>query len=178
MEDVLSTLSNDGIQRSSLYLAWDFTVASEHSLAGRALAIRDNALHQLGDDTPGDGVVDGDSPTFHVTNVVAAPDANTYRQIDGELTNIPCYLNNGDCKPGGRFNFKPNGDVDATPTGIADDVDAGTTGVRFRCIIPNSAVDGTDVVPTSSGISAVTDGRCSKSASFSAWLIVSSPIFR
>ncbi len=152
MEDVLSTLSNDGIQRSSLYLAWDFTVASEHSLAGRALAIRDNALHQLGDDTPGDGVVDGDSPTFHVTNVVAAPDANTYRQIDGELTNIPCYLNNGDCKPGGRFNFKPNGDVDATPTGIADDVDAGTTGVRFRCIIPNSAVDGTDVVPTSSGI--------------------------
>jgi hypothetical protein len=152
MEDVLSTLSNDGIQRSSLYLAWDFTVASEHSLAGRALAIRDNALHQLGDDTPGDGVVDGDSPTFHVTNVVAAPDANTYRQIDGELTNIPCYLNNGDCKPGGRFNFKPNGDVDATPTGIADDVDAGTTGVRFRCVIPNSAVDGTDVVPTSSGI--------------------------
>ena len=152
MEDVLSTLSNDGIQRSSLYLAWDFTVASEHSLAGRALAIRDNALHQLGDDTPGDGVVDGDSPTFHVTNVTPAPDANTYRQIDGELTNIPCYLNNGDCKPGGRFNFKPDGDVDATPTGIADDVDADTTGVRFRCIIPNSAVDGTDVVPTSSGI--------------------------
>ena len=46
-------------------MTWDFTVASEHSLAGRALAIRDDALAQLGDDTPGDGVIDGSAPTFH-----------------------------------------------------------------------------------------------------------------
>ena len=72
IDDVLSTLQSDGIQRQGLYLAWDFTVASEHSLAGRALAIRDDALHQLGDDTPGDGVVDGDAPSFHITNVVNA----------------------------------------------------------------------------------------------------------
>jgi hypothetical protein len=156
MEDLLSTLTGDGIQRSSLYLAWDFTVASEHSLAGRALAIRDNALNQLGDDTPGDGVVDGDAPTFHITNVVNAPDAslpaNTLRLVDGELTDIPCYLDNGDCHPGGQFNFKPNGDVDPTPTGIADDPDGATTGVQFECVVPNSAVTGTDVNPTKSGI--------------------------
>ena len=156
IDDVLSTLQSDGIQRQGLYLAWDFTVASEHSLAGRALAIRDDALHQLGDDTPGDGVVDGDAPSFHITNVVDAPNpdlpANTLRLVDGELTDIPCYLDNGDCHPGGKFNFQSNGDVDANPTGIADDPDSGTTGVRFECVIPNSAVTGTDVNPTKSGI--------------------------
>jgi hypothetical protein len=161
MEDVLSTLEDDGIQRQGLYLAWDFTVASEHSLAGRALAIRDDALHQLGDDTPGDGVLDGDPPSFHISDVwnspADAPDpgdfpANTRRVVFGELTNIPCYLNNLDCKPGGNFNFQSNGDVDSTPTGTADDPDSGTTGVRFECVIPNSAIDGTDVVPTQSGI--------------------------
>jgi hypothetical protein len=157
MEDLLSTLQDDGIQRQDLYLAWDFTVASEHSLAGRALAIRDDALHQLGDDTPGDAVVDGDAPTFHITSVQDAPDpdvpANTLRLIDGELTDVPCYLNNGDCHPGGTFNFKSNGDVDSTATGIADDPDSVTTGVRFECVVPNSALTGgTTVNPTQSGI--------------------------
>jgi hypothetical protein len=156
LEDLISTLQSDGIQRANLYMTWDFTVASEHSLAGRALAIRDDALHQLGDDTPGNESIDGDAPAFHITSVKDAPDpdvpANTLRLIDGELTDIPCYLNNGDCHPGGTFDFQSNGDVDATPTGIADDPDSGTTGVRFECVIPNSAVSGTDVNPTQSGI--------------------------
>jgi hypothetical protein len=155
MEDLLSTLEGDGIPRGNLYLAWDFTVASEHSLAGRALAIRDDALHQLGDDTPGDSVIDGNAPTFHITSVEDNPanlPANTLRQVDGELTNIPCYLDNGNCLPGGKFNFQSNGDVNATPTGIADDPDTGTTGVRFECVIPKSAETGTVVNPTQSGI--------------------------
>ena len=155
MEDVLTTLENDGIPRSNLYLAWDFTVASEHSLAGRALAIRDNALAQLGDTTPGDGQLDGSAPSFHVTSVETNPanlPANTLEQVDGELTNVPCYLNNGNCHPGGTFNFQSNGDVNATPTGTADDPDTGTTGVRFECLIPNSAVAGSTLHPTQSGI--------------------------
>ncbi len=156
MESLLQTLAADGIQRSNLYLAWDFTVASEHSLAGRALAIRDDALSQLGDDTPGDQHLDGSAPTFHITSVLNAGDpgvpANTLRLIDGELTNVPCYLNNGDCHPGGTFNFEPNGDVDATSTGTADDPDPATTGVRFECVIPNSAVAGSTLHPTESGI--------------------------
>jgi hypothetical protein len=154
MEDLFSTLQGDGIQRSNLYMTWDFTVASEHSLAGRALAIRDNALHQLGDDSPGNGTIDGSSPTFHISNVIDAPNAalpaNTLRQVDGELTNIPCYLH-PNCQPGGTFNFLPNGDVDPTPNGTADD-NSTTTGVRFRCLVPNSAVTGTTVNPTQSGI--------------------------
>jgi hypothetical protein len=155
MEDVLTTLTNDGFARSSLYMAWDFTVASEHSLAGRALAIRDDALSHLGDTTPGDGQLDGSAPAFHITNVETNPanlPANTLEQVDGELTDVPCYLNNGDCHPGGTFNFHANGDVNATSTGIADDPDAATTGVRFRCLIPNSAVSGGTLHPTQSGI--------------------------
>jgi hypothetical protein len=157
MQDVLDTLQSDGIPKASLYMAWDFTVASEHSLAGRALAIRDNALHQLGDNTPGDGLLQGSAPTFHISSVQNAPDpdvpANTLRLIDGELTNVPCYLNNGNCHPGGTFNFQSNGDVNATPTGIADDPNAATTGVRFECVVPNSALTGgTTVNPTESGI--------------------------
>ena len=154
MEDLFSTLQGDGIQRSNLYMTWDFTVASEHSLAGRALAIRDNALHQLSDDSPGNGTIDGSSPTFHISNVIDAPNAalpaNTLREVDGELTNIPCYLH-PNCQPGGTFNFLPNGDVDPTPNGSADD-NSTTTGVRFRCLVPNSAVTGTTVNPTQSGI--------------------------
>ena len=155
MNDVLTTLQNDGIPRSNLYMAWDFTVASEHSLAGRALAIRDNALAQLGDTTPGDGNLDGSAPSFHITSVETNPvnlPANTLEQVDGELTNVPCYLNTHDCHPGGTFNFQSNGDVNATPTGIADDPNTGTTGVKFECLIPNSAVAGGTLHPTQSGI--------------------------
>ena len=101
-------------------------------------------------------MIDGDAPTFDITSVQDAPDpdvpANTLRLIDGVLTDVPCYLDNGDCHPGGTFNFQSNGDVNATRTGTADDPDAGTTGVRFECVIPNSAVSGTNVNQTQSGI--------------------------
>ena len=130
-------------------------MASEQSLTGRALAIRDNALHQLGDDTPGDGVLQGSAPTFHITSVEDNPanlPPNTLREVDGELTNIPCYLNNGNCQPGGTFSFGSNGSVNSTPTGIADDPDLQTTGVRFECLIPNSAVAGGTLHPTQNGI--------------------------
>src|SRR5215212_7923436 len=36
-ERIFKTLRKAGVGRNNLYLAWDFTVASEHSLAGRAL---------------------------------------------------------------------------------------------------------------------------------------------
>jgi hypothetical protein len=113
LESLTSTLQQNGFARSNLYLTWDFTVASEHSLAGRALAVRDDALAQLGETTPGDGVVDGSSPTFQITGVEDDPaslPANTLRQVDGVLTDVPCYLDNGNCQPGGNFNFEGDGD--------------------------------------------------------------------
>ena len=62
-------LSKSGIQRPSLYLAWDFTVASWQSLAGRMLAIRNDAFHQLGDDNLADLKVQGNAPQFTLNRV-------------------------------------------------------------------------------------------------------------
>jgi hypothetical protein len=153
MEDLLSELQGDGIPRANLYMAWDFTVASENSLAGRALALRNAALSQLGDNTPGDGVVDGDSPTFEITNVTDNSDPNNpiLRQVDGVLTNVPCYLNSTDCAPGGRLTI-PNGSdtPSTTPNGVAKD--AGADGVKFRCVIPRSTIAGGTLHPAQSGL--------------------------
>jgi hypothetical protein len=153
MEDLISELQGDGIQRANLYMAWDFTVASENSLAGRALALRNAALAELGDTTPGDGVVDGSAPTFHITsvtdNTTSDPTNPILKQIDGELTNVPCYLH-PDCKPPARLQYDapPNQDTpDTTPNGFADDPNAATTGVEFRCIVPRSTVAGGTVHP-------------------------------
>src|SRR5215212_9306764 len=50
MEHIFSTLSRAGIARRDLYLAWDFTVASQRNLSERALGIRDDAFAALGED--------------------------------------------------------------------------------------------------------------------------------
>jgi hypothetical protein len=153
MENLMSTLQNDGIQRSNLYMTWDFTVASENSIAGRALALRNAALGELGDTTPGDGVVNGNAPAFHITsvtdNTTSDPTNPTLKVINGELTNVPCYLH-PDCQPGGRLQYRPppNADTpDTTRNGSADDPNAATTGVEFRCIVPRSTIAGGSVHP-------------------------------
>jgi hypothetical protein len=150
LEDLFDTLegADTPVSRQNLYLAWDFTVASEQSLAGRALALRDAALADLGDTTPGDGVVDGDSPQFEITDVVdnVDPSNPVLRRIDGVLTDVPCYLH-PTCQPGGRLQFQstPNQDVpDTTPNGISESHAAEDpmeeSGVEFRCIIPRSTI--------------------------------------
>ena len=36
MEDIFTRLEQAGIERNDLYIAWDFTVASAHTLSSRA----------------------------------------------------------------------------------------------------------------------------------------------
>jgi hypothetical protein len=156
MEGLFSELQTDGIARNNLYLAWDFTVASENSLAGRALALRNAALSELGDTTPGDGNVQGDAPEFQINSVIdnttSDPTNPVLKQVDGVLTNVPCYLH-PDCLPGSRLQYGSgaNADVpDTTPNGFADDPAAdgpGGPGVAFRCIIPRSTTAGGTVHP-------------------------------
>jgi len=57
MERVLRDLGRTGVDRRDLFLAWDFTVASEQNLAGRMLHIRDDAFASL----------HGGVPSFQVT---------------------------------------------------------------------------------------------------------------
>src|SRR3546814_8971295 len=52
MEALFAKLGKAGIARDSLYLAWDFTVASERNISERALHIRDEAFAKLGDAAP------------------------------------------------------------------------------------------------------------------------------
>jgi hypothetical protein len=116
-----------------------------------------------GDSTPGDGVVDGDAPQFNIHDqddflpcssgapACEAGESDTMlRQVEGTLTNVPCYLTIN-CNAASQFTYAPGAD-DPTinPTTFADD-DAATTGVEFRCVIPRSVDAGATVDPALPG---------------------------
>jgi hypothetical protein len=131
-EELFSELADAGVRRRSLFLAWDFTVASRQSLAGRALHIRDRAFAQLGDTNLRDLTVQGSSPGFTVDTVqdrTAAEDDRIARRVEGSIT-VPCFLTAG-CQPGGRFTFDRRGRPEQR----------GTTTFRYFCNIPRSALD-------------------------------------
>ena len=52
MAAIFRALGQQGIDRSDLYLAWDFTVASTRNITGRMLAMRDDAFASLGGAAP------------------------------------------------------------------------------------------------------------------------------
>jgi hypothetical protein len=135
----LKTASGEPIGRetghglSRIYKVWDFTVASEQSLAGRMLHIRDDAFRQLGDRNLRDLRVSGRAPTFRidsVTDLTQAEDDRIARRVEGTITGVPCYLTNG-CAPGGQFTFDDKGQPQQQ----------GTVDVPFTCRIPRSALD-------------------------------------
>ena len=109
-ERIFRALRKAGVKRRQLYLAWDFTVASERSLAARMLHIRDNAFRALGDRNLKDLKVAGRSPAFRidsVTDLSPAQDDRIARKVAGTIT-VPCYLTKG-CAPGGSFSFDRRG---------------------------------------------------------------------
>ena len=114
---VVDDLVRDGVRRKSLYLAWDFTVASTQGLSGRMLHMRDDAYAQLGS-----GV-----PAFTVTST--EPGFNgTLRAVNGTF-DVPMYLT-GSGEPGARLVLDANGTPERT----------GTFHASFRCLVPSSAV--------------------------------------
>jgi hypothetical protein len=134
-ESIFTTLRGAGIRRSNLYLAWDFTVATDENIAARELHIRNDALASLGDGTPGNGSMDGTAPDFQVTQVddfTPADDPEIARRVRGTYT-VPCYLQ-PDCGPGGSFQLGGDG-LPSRNTG--NDWTA-----NFDCIIPRTAIDG------------------------------------
>ena len=156
MESLLDTLQNAGIKRKSLYLAWDFTVASTQNITERMLRIRDDAFAKLGDTNLADRTVQGASPAFTVTAVTnfapcsagASPgcepgeDARWARRIRGTVT-VPCYLTSPNCAPGGTFVTGPDG--------LPVQNGTSTTQAPFSCNIPQAyaaAPSGTLMRPT------------------------------
>jgi hypothetical protein len=142
MESILKTLKKAGIERRSLYLAWDFTVASKRNLSERALSIRDDAFAQLGDANLADMQVQGNAPAFQVTSITdftPEQDSRIARQVQGNFA-VPCYLNAPGCPPGARFAYAPGSSVPLRIPG-------NTQAANFNCLIPRAAVDGPAVVP-------------------------------
>ncbi|MFN8162051.1 MAG: hypothetical protein U0R52_13505 [Solirubrobacterales bacterium] len=134
-ESMFRTLRRAGIARSSLYLAWDFTVASDINIAGRMLHIRNDAFAQLGDADLSDGRVEGTAPSFTVTTVDVDPKPGVARRVRGTFE-VPCYLH-PNCAPGGRFQLNSKG----MPTRN------GTWTANFDCVIPHSATDDFGAAP-------------------------------
>src|SRR5579859_790267 len=115
---VFAALKRAGINRSNLYEAWDFTVASRRSLTGRLLSIRDQAFAQLGDTNLADGTPQGSAPQFSVTDTSAL--TGNLNKIDGTFQ-VPCYLNT--CGPTAETGFHySSSSPDATPTQIPNHV--------------------------------------------------------
>jgi hypothetical protein len=118
MQDILKTLDRAGFKHNELYLAWDFTVASQRSLSERMLHMRDDAFGSLADK----------APAFSVTQIQNDVDGRVARRVTGTFT-VPNYLT-GDGTAGNRFNTgadglpQRNGDYTAS----------------FDCIIPRAAL--------------------------------------
>ncbi|MGH2961996.1 MAG: hypothetical protein ACRDL3_07370, partial [Solirubrobacterales bacterium] len=129
-ERIFRTLKRAGIGRKDLYLAWDFTVASDRNIGGRLLHIRDEAFGELGDANLKNRRVQGRSPSFEIDAVntfTPAQNPDVVREVLGTVA-VPCFLA-PDCGPGGRFAL----DGDGLPTRN------GTWKAEFRCIVPRSA---------------------------------------
>lgn len=129
--EIFSLLQRSGIQRNDLYLAWDFTVASDANNTSRELAMRNDAFAQLGDSNLADGVPQGVSPSFQVTKVENEPNPGQIaRRVKGTFT-VPCYLFPS-CGPGGTMQL----DGEGAP------IQNGTWTANFDCIIPVSVTSG------------------------------------
>jgi hypothetical protein len=119
--EVFAEMAAAGVPRSNLYLSWHFTVAGPDTLAGRLLAMRDDAFGRL----DGNG-----SPEFTIEDVSTDDlEEGVARTVTGTFE-VPLYLNQGGA-PGSRMVYSPlNGD----PLAV------GTYTANFACVVPEKAV--------------------------------------
>jgi hypothetical protein len=146
-ENVFKKLRDADIKRKNLYLAWDFTVASNENIAKNVLAMRDDAFADLGDTDLDNGTVEGNAPSFTVTsvqdfepsdtdpNTPLPDDDNMARRVQGTFT-VPCYMTDPAgpepaCGPGSRLNLDSNGVPQQN----------GTWTANFNCMIPYAALN-------------------------------------
>src|SRR3954451_5281579 len=131
MEQIFKRLKKAGVKRDkNLFLAWDFTVASEKNLTERMLHIRDDAFAQLGDTNLKDLKIQGSAPSFKVTKV--EPSDGLARKVTGYFK-VPCFISTPTCQPGGGFVYKPG-------TNDPIQLPGNTYTARFVCNIPQVAL--------------------------------------
>ncbi|MBK8294063.1 MAG: hypothetical protein IPK93_04515 [Solirubrobacterales bacterium] len=179
MKPVFATTDAAGIDRSSLNVAWDFTVASERNLTERVLSMGQDAFEQLGDNNLADGKIEGTPPA--INDVVETPynqcpadvtmkcgngqSRYAFKKITGTIT-VPCYMNapgaaytfgnaTTPCASGSRLNYAPNSDLPEQKTdGNGDPV---TWEAPFTCIVPRTSKNAT--TQQTSGLKAIVFGH-------------------
>jgi len=123
LDSVMNQIGVAGVARdASLFLAWDFTVASTRNITGRMLHIRDDAFATIGTG----------APTFTVASVSDGVDDRIFRRVEGTFE-VPTYLTDGGV-PGSVFAYAPGAGPDALP------VRTGTFSASFICNIPRAAM--------------------------------------
>jgi hypothetical protein len=120
----VNVLAQAGVARSSLYLAWDFTVASEQSLTGPMLHMRNVAFARLGHGAPPFVV-------SSVTDYTTAQNALIARHVVGTFS-VPSFLDQPGGPPGSTFHLGTNGLPSQMPGNIQT--------ANFECNIPRSTV--------------------------------------
>jgi len=174
-DKVFPELSKASVTKDNLYLAWDFTVASDRSTTGRATDIRDNAFAKLGDTNLANRTIEGASPTINVVAFCDVSDVNpgpTPAKCGGNYPGLGSYnpanpqapvpsSNEQRTVTGYIMNVPCYLDQDGCPTGSKfnfkpdGSVDTNTTftqNVPFLCTIPKSITDGGAVNPGGTGI--------------------------
>ncbi|MBX7113913.1 MAG: hypothetical protein K1X64_06210 [Myxococcaceae bacterium] len=116
--DIFPALTQAGIARQDLQLAWDFTVGSNDSVTRDLLKVRELTLAWLKTNTP----------TVTITDVKDTPDDDVWRRIYGKIT-VPLFLTKPD--PGSRLNRDAAGEV----------VQNGTTEFPLYATVPASVRD-------------------------------------
>jgi hypothetical protein len=162
---VFPVLEGAGVARDDLYLAWDFTVASERNLAERVLHMRDDAFGRiLGDTDLANGTVEGSTPEFVIDQVEDPQTDNwtdsngqqhsqQFRRVHGRVT-VPNYLDRiqqteGHVKQPGKANMPVLGNtyydspapgsrlLDTNLDGLPDQNPVeSTVNVPFVCEVP------------------------------------------
>ncbi len=101
--NVFPVLEAAGIARDSVYLAWDFTVASTQNQIGRLRHMRDDAFASLAT-APGEDCLQHrddapcNAPTFTVDTVTPNPREGIAKRIEGVIT-VPSYVVPSDPSP-------------------------------------------------------------------------------
>lgn len=98
-EEIFATLSDAGVARDDLQLAWDFTTASLEDDTGWMLSVRDQAL----------AIVGAAGPAFEITQVeefTEAENAHIRKRVRGMMT-VPLFMDRAEA--GALINLGPDG---------------------------------------------------------------------
>lgn len=124
---VFNEMAAAGVNRADLYLSWWFTVASAETLAGNALAMRDDAFGRL----------NGQAPDFEVTGTRTDDLQPGIDKIVEGTYEVPLYLTERG-RPGGRLDIDPaTGEPQAS----------GTYTASFVCSVPSAGVENGESIP-------------------------------